>query len=100
MPKWLDVLAIFTLDLYSFLGIHCVVGMDLFSEFAITVSIPVIGLLLIFSMYHTKLRYNSRRAASSESAVHDDPEQFDDTMEQHALADRRTWDGAAWLAIG
>eukprot|EP01051_Picozoa_sp_SAG22_P011799 SAG22_NODE_1168_length_5271_cov_13.249613_1_plen_280_part_00 len=49
MVEWLDALAIdfFTPDsTLSFLGIHCVVEMDLFSEFAITVTVPVIGLLV------------------------------------------------------
>ena len=88
MPEWLDALAIFTLDLYSVLGIHCVVEMDLFSEFAITVTVPIIGLLLIFLMYHGRLRCESTRAAGSDGTRRDDPEQVDGSTEQHALLGR------------
>ena len=101
LTEWLDVLAIFKLDLYSFLGIHCVVEMDLFSEFTITVTVPVIGLLLIFLMYRGKLRYESKRVAGSDAAKRDDPEQVDDSTEHHALAARLLGTGQhSWRLAG
>ena len=31
ISDWLDTFALFTLDLYAFLGIHCVVEMNMFA---------------------------------------------------------------------
>ena len=64
---------------------------DLFSEFAITVTIPAIGLLLIFAAYKARL------AMSSDGK--DDLEN-DGGTEQQALFARRARDWAAWTAIG
>ena len=85
------------------LGIRCVVDMNLFAEFAITVTIPFVGLVLIYLMYRGRLSYISapKAAADVDDIGNDETvkKKTDDSAE-YALSVRRAADWAAWLAIG
>ena len=95
----LDALAVFSLDLYTFLGIHCVADVNLYTEFAVTVTVPAMGLVFLYVCYRARLSYLSHKMPD---ASDEDAEQgisgVDD--EGYALAARETRDRAVWLAIG
>jgi hypothetical protein len=100
---WLDVLAVFSLDLYTFLGIHCVADMNLFSEFAVTVTVPAVGLLLIYLCYRGWLSFILWKNAKATQTSKNDTEQgyqSDPGAEKYKLVAREARNRALWLAIG
>ena len=79
-------------------------SINLYGEFTITVSVPVIGLLLIFMCYCGRLWWARRSMANATDAVEKDTEQGQasgsDEDEQYALTTSKMRDWAVWLAIG
>jgi hypothetical protein len=102
--SWLDALAVISLDMYTFVGIACVASINLYSEFAITVSVPVVGLLSILLCHRGRLWYIRRSMVTATDIVEKDTEQGQtpgsDDDEQHALVASKLWDWAVWRAIG
>ena len=104
--SWLDALAVISLDMYQFVGINCIASINLYGEFGITVSVPAMGLLLIFMCYHGRLWWVRRSIANATNTADEtDTEQGqkqdgsdDDNL--YALATSKLRDWAVWLAIG
>jgi hypothetical protein len=101
---WLDALAVLSLDLYAFLGINCVADMNLYSEFAVTVTVPAVGLLLNYLYYRGWLSFIIQKISKTEGATETDAEQAhhkpEKRNEMYALVAREARDRAVWLAIG
>jgi hypothetical protein len=82
-----------------------VADIDMYSEFAITMTIPAVGVLLIFVLYRGWLWHIQRSATAAESiedaetgALHTD--KAGGLEDADAMAARRTRDLCVWLAIG
>eukprot|EP01052_Picozoa_sp_SAG31_P021169 SAG31_NODE_1623_length_7720_cov_6.277785_1_plen_1725_part_10 len=96
---WLDVLSVLSLDLYTFVGIHCVADLDMYDEFAITMTIPAVGLILLFAFYRARVSWIQRSATQAadtdaEKAEHGNAEEKD------AATKKQVRDQAFWLATG
>ena len=100
---WLDALAVLSLDLYTFLGIHCVADINLYAEFAVTVTVPAVGLLLIYLCYRGWLSFIVWKSAKATQTTEKDAEQGHQSNpddEAHTLVVREARNRAVWLAIG
>ena len=79
-------------------------SINLYGEFAITVSVPVIGLLLILLCHCGRLWWARRSMANATDAAEKDTEQGQasgsDDDEQYALTTSKLRNWAVWLAIG
>jgi hypothetical protein len=77
--------------------------MNLYSEFAVTVTVPAVGLLLIYLCYRGWLSFINQKMAKTVSATETDAEQAQQPGkidEIDALVPREARDRAVWLAIG
>jgi hypothetical protein len=95
--SWLDALSVLSLDLYTFVGIHCVADLNIYSEFVITMAVPAVGLLLLFAFYRARLWWTRRSSASTDA---ENGEPTDTAGEKDTTDMKRARDQAVWLATG
>ena len=97
-----------TYKTYKFVGLHCVADIDMYSEFAITMIIPAVGLLLIFLFYRGWLWHIQRSGVSTSTADGSIDAEEGALQAQvaglepdlDAMACRGARDLCTWLAIG
>ena len=86
------------------LGIDCIAEINLYSEFVITMGVPVLGILVVYFGYRCCLwrTHQSISTAATDEAKDAEKrgEPLDRDGEVLALADRRSRDTVVYLAIG
>ena len=85
-------------------GLHCVADIDMYSEFVITMIIPVVGLGLIFLIHKAWLWRIQRSATAADGSNDAEQGSLQDQAVGHedadAMASRGARDFCIWLAIG
>jgi hypothetical protein len=98
--SWLDALSVVSLDLYTFVGIHCVTDLNMYTEFTISMAIPAVGLLLLFICYRARLWWIQRSSIQASTDIADaEKGEHNTSGEKDAEATKGARDQAVWLAI-
>ena len=86
------------------LGIDCIADLNLYMEFIITMSVPMLGVLLIYLGYQCRLRHMHRSIDAMTTDAGTDAEKGGQVLDKYgnelALADRKYRDSMVYFSIG